>query len=120
MARRVGFGDSAPVREKPRFLRILFLFLWMLGWSFGMWWVIAALINGPVDADTTTTVMMYVWLAFAFLGWAYGARLLRRALRGERLTRGRRGERPNAPSARLSPARRSEDGPGESGDRGFD
>ncbi|MEM7522368.1 MAG: hypothetical protein AAF360_01115 [Pseudomonadota bacterium] len=93
MAKKVGFGDEADgdrpkgLKGRKRLIPAFFLTLWLIGWTFGIFYVSTALLGETGASDGFGSLAMTVWLILAVIGWLIGARALRRVLRGEALNR---------------------------------
>ncbi len=108
MTRRIGFGEGekrekerradaarrraaterpqapAPAREKDgmsavgRLLLGLFLTVWLIGWSAGIYFAASAMFGGDGPA-----FFLAIWLAFAIFGWIIAVRFLFRIVAGQ-------------------------------------
>ena len=102
MVRRVGFGNSKDERSDltsvpltkrdrraaktdetsmsgpARVFTILFLTVWLIGWSGGIIFAVIALFNG----NDFSKFFLIFWIVIASAGWVFGAKTLGTLLRG--------------------------------------
>jgi hypothetical protein len=69
------------VKKRRNWFVILFLFVWLLGWSFGMLMAIGTLLSGPAEP------FLVIWIVAASGGWLFVMFALRRQIKGTPLTR---------------------------------
>lgn len=108
MARRVGFGNkkndgseefsaevlksrmdaaAEPIDSKPmgagmRLFMIVFIGVWLIGWTGGIIFATFALF-----ADSGfSKVFMFVWLVAAIIGWTFAFRTIGKLIRGEQIS----------------------------------
>lgn len=65
-----------------RLIPILFLLVWLTGWSFAIRMALGMLLDQLEEGDAFPSVFLAFWLAFAVLGWVVAARLLFRLIFG--------------------------------------
>ena len=118
MVRRVGFGESKDERSdltsvpqtKPtpratktdaepmsgpvRVFTILFLGVWLLGWSGGIIFAVIALFTG----NDFSKFFLIFWIVLASAGWLFAVKALRALLRGEQISGGLVKERKARPA----------------------
>ena len=118
MVRRVGFGESKDERSdltsvpqtKPtpratktdaepmsgpvRVFTIIFLGVWLLGWSGGIIFAVSALFT---DNDFSKFFLIF-WIVLASAGWLFAVKALRALLRGEQISGGSVKERKARPA----------------------
>ena len=111
MVRRIGFGNSElpeDISEKPddssaqstyarlkaspkatpqfqslgaRIFGVLFLGVWLIGWTAGIGFAAFALFNSD---SGFSKVFLFIWLSAAIIGWWFAFRTLIRLLKGKK------------------------------------
>ncbi len=66
---------KAPKRKRE-WVSIIFMMVWISGWSIGILFALGVLMSGTADA------FLLIWLAFAILGWFVAVFVLTALLRG--------------------------------------
>lgn len=106
MVRRVGFGkskdersdltsvpltkptpratktDAEPMSGPARVFTIIFLGVWLLGWSGGIIFAVVALFTG----NDFSKFFLIFWIVLASAGWLFAVKALRALLRGESIS----------------------------------
>jgi hypothetical protein len=136
MVRRIGFGNSkekrsdlTPVpRSKPtpratktdvkpmsglaRVFTILFIGVWLLGWSGVIIFATIELFTG----DDFSKLFLVFWIVLASGGWLFAVKTLRALLRGEQIFGGEvKGRKTRASDSRKTPATRPDSVPNKPG-----
>lgn len=76
---------GAPPKRKRNWFVILFLLLWLTGWSGGMLLVTGIILSGEAD------LFLLVWLAAASVGWIFAVYVLVQQIKGKPVSKGTNG-----------------------------